>query len=521
MSSLHEAARLYHALGLHPIPLEPRGKRPLLASWKPYQDTQPTVEEIDTWWTATPDANIGLVLGRSTFALDIDGPSGMAALTAAGLTYPELFNGDAAIVETGKGWHLYYRGQVPDRIAMLDHVDVRGVGYVVAPPSIHPNGRTYAWVGGSVKAFPQPPAALLALIRKDPKPASTASASWVVDALAGAGEGERDVVCTRLAGYLWGKGLPQDVVEALMQEWGARCTPPFPPEQVTKCVVSITARDGGPVAPPMILREAVTVAVAEILAPPQLRRPLLPSGFTKLDELMVGLGSELLYLGARPSIGKTALALTLSLRHARAGRGVLYVTREMTRTQLARRLLAMDSLVPLQDLKRGDLLPHQMVMLKESAARLAELPLWITHDAKSPAGIDEVIGGFSPGELALVVVDYLQLLRSDMNTRDSRQRVEECSQALKDIVVKHDLPVMCLSSLSRPPKDKAGWEPSMSDLRESGELEHDADIIWLMHRADTSQPEGFVNVAKNRDGQVGKQYLKFYGASMQFEEVGI
>ena len=517
--TLLEAALQYHALGLHPVPLEPRGKRPRV-EWKDYQETQPTADQVRAWWAQQPDANIGLVLGRGTFALDIDGAAGWAALEAADVKVHELMTATSAMVATGKGHHLYYTGRVPDRVAVLPSVDVRGVGYVVAPPSVHQTGRIYEWVGG-IRPFPPAPAKLLALIeRKQAAPAELNGGSWVTDALGGVTEGGRDATCTRLAGYLWGKGLPQEVVESLLQQWALRCTPAFEPDQVTKCVESIVKREGGPATPPAILREALTATLAELFEPKQTRKDMVNTGFGKFDEL-VSLNAELVYLGARPSVGKTALALYLARREAMKGNGVLFVTREMTQTQLTRRLLAMESGVPLRDLKRGELLDFQKSAVRDAAKRMENLPLWITHDLKSPHAIDEALQVYEPGMLKLVIVDYLQLLRSDSGIRESRQRVEESSQGLKDLVVKHDLPFLVLSSLSRPPKDKPNWTPSLWDLRESGELEHDADMVWLMHRPDLTLPMTTLTVAKNRDGELGTQHLLFDGARMEFKEVAL
>ena len=131
MTQFLDAALAYRAAGLHPIPCEPRGKRPLIA-WKPYQDTAPTVEEIYYWWATTPQANVALVLGRGMLAVDIDSAEGRERLLAAGIVLPA----SAPTVSTGKGAHVYLKGSAPDCVGLIEGVDIRGVGYVVAPPSI-------------------------------------------------------------------------------------------------------------------------------------------------------------------------------------------------------------------------------------------------------------------------------------------------------------------------------------------------------------------------------------------------
>src|SRR6266849_4792299 len=138
-----EAARAYLAMGLHPIPCAPRSKRPIV-EWKPYQETAPLADEVDEWWSRQPDANIALVLGRGAFAVDLDGGyDAEALLTNRGILLP-----GAPRSRTAHGFHVFLssQGPIPDRVALLStngkkpQVDIRGVGIVVVPPSIHPDG---------------------------------------------------------------------------------------------------------------------------------------------------------------------------------------------------------------------------------------------------------------------------------------------------------------------------------------------------------------------------------------------
>lgn len=240
-----DAALDYHRQGLHPIPVEARGKKPLVA-WADFQTTQPTVAQLVSWWTDWPDANVALVLGRGLAAVDIDGPEGDAALAAAGVT----FDFDAPVSVTGKGKHVFVRAEVGDRVGLLPKVDIRGVGYVVAPPSIHgPTGRAYTWAVpmDAIETVPEAPPELKALLRAVPAPREASSgglSDWVAVALAGVSEGGRDSTCTRLAGYFLAKGVPAGAVHELLLGWAARCSPPFPSEDVSKCVESIAKREG-------------------------------------------------------------------------------------------------------------------------------------------------------------------------------------------------------------------------------------------------------------------------------------
>src|SRR5581483_6875112 len=142
----------------------------------------------------------------------------------------------------------------------------------------------------------------------------------------------------------------------------------------------------------------------------------------------------------------------------------------------------------------------------------------MTTSARTPAQLEAVLETYAAGTLGLVVVDYLQIMSADEYARDSRARVEEISKRLKQLSIKYDLPFLVLSSLSRPPRDK-DWEPGLSDLRESGELEHDADAVFFLHRPDLQSAATDLIVAKQRDGGVGRFKLQFDGPRVSFEEV--
>jgi hypothetical protein len=521
MSELREAALAYHAAGLHPIPVEPCGKRPLV-KWQEYQLRQPTVAEIERWWGETPDANVGLACGRGMFVLDIDGPEGMQALIDAGVDPASL--GAAPRVVTGKGQHIYLAGDVPDRIGVLPKVDIRSDGgFVVAPPSVHASGRRYEWAGGLFGTnFPPAPPALQELLARPTKPtlgAQPADAGWVSTALLGVGEGGRDNTCTRLAGYFLGRGLPVDVVETILVEWGERCSPAFPADAVAKCIASIAKRHE-PAAAVETYGVAAVVgeALAEIKVPPA-ERKLRPTELPGLDKLLSGgfEPGEFVLFGARPGVGKTALALQIARKVAENGAPVLIDSREMRRTAVVRRLLVQLSGVRASDVKSGQLVEMQWKSLAWAASYLATLPIHLTN-ARSVEELREVASAV--GALGLIVVDYLQLMKTAFAGENKRSNVEAVSEALKALAVDFDVPVLCLSSLRRLTKAKDGTreKPDMSDLRESGALEHDGDIVMLMAREFDSDVCDLV-IAKNRDGRVGDLKLRFRGDLMRFEEM--
>ena len=522
----HQAAREYLALGCHPIPVQPREKKPLV-EWKRYQTEAPLLDEIDAWWETWPDANVGLVLGRGAFAVDLDGDRDAEALLhAQGVYLPA-----APVSRTANGFHVFLSapGPVPDRVALLGgpkpkpQVDIRGVGFVVAPPSIHPTGAQYVWKLPLAWPLPAAPPALLELItRGRARMNGPAGSGWVAESLRGAGEGVRDATCTRLAGYLLGKGLDAPTVEALLIESFARnCTPPFPAHDVRKCVQSIARREGvtgamdRPVTP-VPLRQVLDDLRAQLAAGPS---PSLRTPFPSLNHYLCGglVGGELVYLGARPGVGKTALGLEFARTAAKAGTPVLMVSREMVNVALARRLVAQEGRVPAGALKSGRVEPRDAEALARALVRLQDLPIWLLDDAVS---VGEVITAVTQpvAPFGLVIVDYLQLVRAPAEVRERRLQVEAVSQGLKTLALQCRLPVLCLSSLSRGPKDREEAPPTLASLRESGELEHDADIVLLLHRK-RGMGETDCTVAKNRDGRTGLIKLHFEPIFVAFQEV--
>jgi KaiC/GvpD/RAD55 family RecA-like ATPase len=527
VSEFKDAALTYAAMGYHVIPVEPQGKRPGVPSWREYGSRPATVEEINAWWDATPNANVALVMGRGMIAVDIDGAEGETALAAAGIEIP----GDAPSSSTGKGRHVFFKweGEAPNHVGLMEKVDTRGdMGYVVVAPSVHPSGRRYEWRIPLTMGVSAPPAKLAEVISQGPRKPTLAAQSadtsqnWVIEALAGVGEGKRDVTCTKLAGYLLGKNLPAEAVEALLQDWAARCDPPFSVGEVSKCVASIAARHE-PDEPLVVfsMGDALDAALHEIAAGPKNARS---TGLKNLDSVLDGglRAAEYVLIGARPSIGKTAFALQIGQAMALEGDRVLLVSLEMSAAAIARRMLVQKSGVPADAVKTGNLEDFQRVLLEEAGKRLRQLPFRITTSLHSIDHLTEYLSQLSEPEMPQrLIVDYLQLMEGPFETRgNSRGRVEAVSKGLKRIAVRYGISVVTICSLVRPPRDAGrGWKPVLADLRESGELEYDADIVWFLHRDDIGAELTALDVAKNRDGRAGDALNLYYdGPRLTFRE---
>jgi replicative DNA helicase len=290
------------------------------------------------------------------------------------------------------------------------------------------------------------------------------------------------------------------------------------PESVAHHLEQIEATLGaegpdGKTLVPVTLAEALTAwrqENADGRQPARIKTPI-----PKLNACLGGGLSpgELVYLGARPGVGKTALATEIARAAAEAGTGVCVVSREMVVDSLTRRILSQHSRIPASTIKEGTFEAAQYTVLTHSCAHLSALPLWLIDQVLTLSDITHLVEhwAFEP-PLGLLIVDYLQLVRAKAESR--RLEVEMVSQGLKTLAVKCKLPILCLSSLSRPEKG-ADRKPIMADLRESGELEHDADVILLLHRG-FQEAEATLIVAKNRDGRVGETSLRFLAECVAF-----
>jgi replicative DNA helicase len=180
-------------------------------------------------------------------------------------------------------------------------------------------------------------------------------------------------------------------------------------------------------------------------------------------------------------------------------------------------MLAQAARVPAAALKSGRLGDGEWILVRDTLPKLKALPVWLTDRAVTLDEITTVVNGFAETPpLGLLVVDYLQLVRAPETIRDRRLQVEHVSQGLKELAVRHGIPVLCLSSLSRPPSEAKDKRPTLASLRESGELEHDADVVLFLHR-EPHEAETDLIVAKNRDGRVGIVPLLFQAESVAFD----
>jgi replicative DNA helicase len=268
----------------------------------------------------------------------------------------------------------------------------------------------------------------------------------------------------------------------------------------------------------------------------------ITSGYSDLDRITGGFHhSDLVIIAARPSMGKTAFALNIALNAAMDEKksSILLFSLEMSESQLTQRLLAVDAKIELEKIKNGFLSENDFAMLGVSLGRLAKTNIYI---ADIPLINELEIRTIArrlkaTGKLDMIVIDYLQLIRGRTGSRgdfNRQQEVSEISRSLKGVARELDIPVIALSQLSRSVESRPNKRPLLSDLRESGSIEQDADIVMFLYRddyyaimrdgqgtefqAEEPSEKGVVEIiiAKHRNGPTDTVKLKFFREFTKF-----
>jgi replicative DNA helicase len=257
----------------------------------------------------------------------------------------------------------------------------------------------------------------------------------------------------------------------------------------------------------------------------------VPSGFTDLDEMTSGFqASELIIVAARPSMGKTAFCLNVATQAAVDGFGVAVFSLEMSKEALVQRMLCAEARVDSQAVRRGSLRDPDFTRLARAAGILQSCPVWIDDSAsltllemRSKARRLKV-----ENDVRLIVVDYLQLMRSPEYSENRVQEISDISRSLKGLARELGVPVIALSQLSRASEQRGGERrPILSDLRDSGAIEQDADVVIFIHRPEMYQKEDSegnslegqaeVIVGKHRNGPTGSVNLYFHKQFTRFD----
>ena len=272
--------------------------------------------------------------------------------------------------------------------------------------------------------------------------------------------------------------------------------------------------------PVSVVLKGVMDHLAELTASGGKVLPGLSTGLSSVDAKINGLGkSDLLLLAARPGMGKTSMALNVALSAAKtSGKTVAVFSLEMSKEQLVTRLIAAEGLVENQRLTTGNLRESDWQRIAEAASALSRLDIRIDDNPLLTVA-DMNAKCRRLDNLGLVVIDYLQLMTSaggkSYSGENRQQAVSDISRMLKIMAKELNVPVLCLSQLSRANEKREDKRPMLSDLRESGAIEQDADIVMFLYRDDyyneDSEKRNIAEciVAKNRHGETGKVELRW------------
>jgi replicative DNA helicase len=251
------------------------------------------------------------------------------------------------------------------------------------------------------------------------------------------------------------------------------------------------------------------------------RRPVgVKTGFTELDEATVGLHpGELILLGGRPAAGKTSLGMCIARNVAASRKAVGVFSLEMGSESLLDRMICCEARVPYMAFRKAELNSQQRTALMRAHYEISQWPLRIDDTAGMTLDVMAKRLELMRSEIGLsfVLVDYLQLLRSKGKIENRNQEVGAISRGLKLMAKEFQVPIMALSQLNRASDANAGSRPNMANLRDSGSLEQDADMVWFCHRPEVYKPDDMsleglaeIIIAKQRNGPIGIRRLKFW-----------
>ena len=255
----------------------------------------------------------------------------------------------------------------------------------------------------------------------------------------------------------------------------------------------------------------------------------IPTGFPMLDKLLGGLqDSDLVIVAGRPSMGKTSLVLSMTQTAARKfNQHTAFFSLEMSAEQLVQRLVSAETGIDSQKLRLGNLEDDEWPIFVQATGILSEVPIFI-DDTPSISALQMRTKArrlHAEHGLDLIIVDFLQLMRGDVRSENRVQEISSISRSLKGLARELNVPVLAVSQLSRAVESRQDHIPILSDLRESGSIEQDADVVMFVYREEMYNPDtelkniADIIVAKHRNGPTGKIPLFFKKSLAQFHEI--
>lgn len=244
-------------------------------------------------------------------------------------------------------------------------------------------------------------------------------------------------------------------------------------------------------------------------------------GFYKLDEMLGGLeGGDMIVIGARPAVGKSALVTQITSYLAKQGKRVGFYNLEMQNKQVYERFIVSESGISLTRLRRAKTFLGDEESRFNKANEKLEKAENIVITSTGGKSVSEIRAESKHMDYDIIIIDYLQLLKADLTYRGNRAaEVGEISRAIKNLAMELNIPIIALSQMNRLSEQKDTKEPTMAELREAGNIEQDASVIMLLWNLSTDdKTRKGCKIEKNRQGETGKVVLKFNGDLMKFEE---
>jgi replicative DNA helicase len=244
-------------------------------------------------------------------------------------------------------------------------------------------------------------------------------------------------------------------------------------------------------------------------------------GFDKLDELLGGLeGGDMIVVGARPAVGKSALVTQITSNLARQGKRIGFYNLEMQNKQVYERFIVSESGIGLTRLRRAiRFLGDEKERFDKANETLMKADNIVVCSAGAKS-VSDIKAESKHMDYDIIIIDYLQLLKADLTYRGNRAaEVGEISRAIKNLAMELNIPIIALSQLNRASENNASKEPTMAELREAGNIEQDASVIMLLwNLTEDDKSKKGCKIEKNRQGECGKIVLKFNGDLMKFQE---
>ena len=297
-------------------------------------------------------------------------------------------------------------------------------------------------------------------------------------------------------------------------------------EGAEKAIYDITMRKGGEqlqAIQPVLIN---TFEKIEELFKNHGRIEGVPTGYTELDDLLTGLhGGELVLIAARPSMGKTSIGMNFIENAAiRAGKAAAVFSLEMPAEQLAMRMLCTEALVDMQKVRRGQLSDEDWLRLSEAMIKIGPSSLYV--DATPGITVSEMRSKARRLQLEhgldVILIDYISLMTASGKFGSRQEEVASISRALKALAIELNVPIIALQQLSRAPTGRSNHRPVLSDIRDSGDIEQDADVVMFLHREEYFDPNtpdkniAELIIAKQRNGSLGTVKLGWKGEFTKF-----